>query len=67
MARAGTIARVHHIPDCDICKQEGKTVPAAYDCKTIWGPWAYVCEEHFKTHTNEVLGTGRGQKLELIS
>ena len=28
---------------CDFCKQ-----PAKYDGKTKLGPWAYMCEEHFK-------------------
>lgn len=27
---------------CDFCGMEAK-----YDCKTIYGPWAYVCENCF--------------------
>ena len=33
---------------CDICAALNKQVPAIYDAKTTMGPWAYVCEEHFK-------------------
>lgn len=55
---------VEELPDCDYCKQEGRTPPekAEYDGKTKHGPWAYMCEEHFNKY-GVGLGTGLGQKL----
>lgn len=36
---------------CNLCELEGKLqVPATYDAKTYRGPWAYVCDEHLKSH-----------------
>lgn len=63
--QAGDSVKVKDIPECDIHKyEEGKSgVPAAYDGKTKFGPWANMCEDHFKSH-GVGLGTGRGQKLE---
>ncbi len=49
-------------PDCDLCKQQGSQRPAFYDGKTVYGPWAYMCEEHMEEVGNG-LGTGRGQRL----
>jgi hypothetical protein len=46
-------------PDCDFC-QNGTL--ASYDGKTKQGPWAFMCETHFKVH-GVGLGTGAGQKL----
>lgn len=51
---------------CDICHYiEHKEQPAVafYDTKTHLGQWANVCEEHFKSYTNQQLGTGLGQRL----
>ena len=45
---------------CDICDK-----PAEYDGKTILGPWAYMCEQHF-SKLGVGLGTGKGQKLEVV-
>jgi hypothetical protein len=54
---------VSALPDCDICKAvRGEQVAARYDGKTVHGPWAYMCEEHFDSH-GVGLGTGRGQRL----
>jgi len=53
---------VKELPVCDICKIEGCSEPAEYDGKTIYGPWANMCEEHFRLH-GVGLGTGRGQRL----
>lgn len=36
---------------CDACKHKGMPlVPrdAVYDAKTIFGAWAYLCEEHYQ-------------------
>lgn len=32
--------------DCQVCND---STPAAWDAKTIQGPWAYLCDNHFKT------------------
>ena len=60
--------RVATFPDCDFCQQEvapGEWVnKARYDGKTRFGPWANMCERHFRAH-GVGLGTGKGQKLVL--
>lgn len=50
--------------ECDICKHEHghPGVPAVVDGKTVHGPWAFMCGDHFDSH-GVGLGTGRGQKL----
>jgi hypothetical protein len=58
----GEIARVSKIPRCDI---RGCSNDAGYDGKTNLGPWAYMCEKHFK-ELGIGLGTGKGQKLVVI-
>ena len=61
---ASDSVNVREIPECDICKYEEhkEGVPAAYDGKTVHGPWGYMCEKHFGTH-GVGLGTGKGQRL----
>jgi len=62
-----TEVKVAVIPDCNICAYspiQSTSVPAVYDGKTNLGPWAYMCEEHFRTH-GIGLGLGKGQKLVL--
>lgn len=44
--------------NCDICSAEAK-----YDARTIYGPWANVCELCFTMYTHGKLGTGFGQLL----
>jgi hypothetical protein len=65
MSHTGTTTHVHHLPDCDIHKyalnQPG--IPAKYDKRTNTGQWGYVCEDHFKSDTDQRLGTGYGQEL----
>lgn len=39
------------MPKCDFCGQ-----PAAYDAKTILGPWAYVCQQHFNMYCHHTEG-----------
>jgi hypothetical protein len=36
--------------NCDLCKEQGITTPAIYDAKMQEGPWAYMCEAHYKRH-----------------
>ena len=61
-AAAGTVARVDRIPPCDICREQGRQRPAQYDGKTVWGPWAYMCEAHWRRY-GVGLGLGKGQRL----
>jgi len=57
-------AIVDQLPDCDICKMEGKTEPAEYDAKIPGGSWTNLCQQDFDKYGCS-LGTGRGQKLVL--
>lgn len=59
----GTWVRVDELPSCDLCSMLGKYLnPARFDGATVHGPWAYMCEDHFKAD-GLGLGTGRGQRL----
>lgn len=49
-------------PPCDLCAAAGEQVEAAYDGKTIMGPWAYLCTPHWRS-VGVGLGTGLGQEL----
>lgn len=58
-----TEAVVDRIPPCDLCNHLGEPPhPAEYDGKTRMGPWANMCERHFRMY-GVGLGMGRGQKL----
>ncbi|MEM2174129.1 MAG: hypothetical protein QXI58_00690 [Candidatus Micrarchaeia archaeon] len=48
---------VDDLPLCNFCKKT-----AEYDARTIYGPWAYMCEDCFKKF-GIGLGIGQGQKL----
>jgi hypothetical protein len=52
-------AKVGALPPCDVCG-----ITARYDAKTTAGPWAYLCEPHFR-QLGVGLGTGLGQRLTL--
>jgi len=39
------------VQKCDFCDR-----PAVYDGKTIMGPWAYMCQDHFSTYGVNVAG-----------
>jgi hypothetical protein len=59
----GREAVVDRMPTCDLCRGGGRpTEPAFYDGKTTQGPWAFMCERHFREY-GVGLGEGRGQKL----
>jgi hypothetical protein len=47
---------------CNFCE----TDEAAYDGKTIYGPWAFMCHNCFEAF-GVGLGLGKGQKLETES
>lgn len=55
---------VDRIPNCDLCATAvvPKQTPAIVDGKTRMGPWANMCERHFKQYGCG-LGLGRGQQL----
>ena len=61
---SGREAVVDAIPNCDLCAAGKASVvnPAAYDGATVMGPWAYMCEAHFRQYGVGV-GEGRGQRL----
>lgn len=59
-----TTVEVSEIPSCDFEHLGGTTTQAAYDGKTNMGPWAYMCETHFKM-IGVGLGLGKGQRLVL--
>lgn len=57
----GQEARVERLPKCDFCGNR-----AAYDAKTKQGPWANMCETHWRVHAeSQQLGIGMGQRLVL--
>lgn len=67
------IAYVSVIPNCDICGP-AEPKPAVVDARTIHGPWASMCDEHWRQHTpfpaipghpDPKLGTGVGQRYVL--
>jgi hypothetical protein len=50
---------VNVLPQCQFnCEEK-----AVYDTRTKIGPWAFVCEAHWKEHGVGRLGTGFGQRL----
>lgn len=53
-----TEVKVSSLPVCDVCGAG----EAQYDGKTVYGPWAYMCESCF-VKLGSGLGTGRGQRL----
>lgn len=51
---------VRELPTCSFCP-----LAAKFDGATVFGPWAYMCEEHFAAH-GIGLGVGVGQRLVLV-
>jgi len=62
MPKIHTEVIVQKLPNCDFCENMGVKTKAAYDGKTTFGPWAWMCEEHFKQYGTG-LGLGIGQRL----
>ena len=58
------VVYVSEIPLCDFCSTSGMNRKAKYDAKTQWGPWANMCEIHFRQNGIK-LGTGFGQELKV--
>lgn len=52
------------LPNCDLCREEGKSVEAEVDGRMNTGQWAYMCKAHHKKY-GVGLGMGKGQKLVL--
>ena len=53
------VIEVRSIPNCDFCENP---TPGPYDFRTVRGPWAYGCYEHYRYHAMfSTLGTGKGQ------
>ena len=63
-----TQVKVNELPRCSFWDLEPKLCRdggvAAFDGRTIHGPWAYMCQYHFDAYGVGV-GLGRGQKLVL--
>ena len=57
-----TETTVVSLPACDFCNQDGHSRAARYDGKTAMGPWANMCQAHFRQY-GVGLGLGRGQRL----
>jgi hypothetical protein len=60
-----TTTTVTTLPACDLCTPERSPSgrrEALYDGKTTEGPWAYMCDIHFRLFGTG-LGLGRGQRL----
>ena len=60
-----TTVTVASLPKCDLCPADDAAL-AAYDARTVMGPWANMCEGHF-AHYGVGLGTGSGQRLVLAT
>jgi hypothetical protein len=50
------------LPMCNFVHGTAEPEPAHYDGATIHGPWAFMCEEHFRLY-GIGLGLGKGQRL----
>lgn len=60
---ASTEVKMTTMPDCNICTKEGMKTEAKYDAKSLYGWWAYFCQDHWERYTPQKLGTGYGQRL----
>ena len=55
--RKGHAVEVTWHSKCDFCEKQ-----ASYDGRTVFGPWANLCEEHFEQY-GVGTGVGYGQRL----
>ena len=63
----GKTVEVVSLPNCDFCLYDDhRERKAEYDGRTVHGPWANMCQEHFTIH-GVGLGTGKGQQFVLKS
>jgi hypothetical protein len=63
LLKKGHEVEVSVIPNCDICASLKKSTAATHDGATRLGPWAYMCDAHWKTYGPGTTGIGMGQKL----
>jgi hypothetical protein len=65
--RAGTVAVMHRLPQCDLCALAGRhAVEARYDAPTTddgTGPWGYMCPACYRLRSTGRLGNSLGQYL----
>lgn len=47
---------------CDFCFK-----PATYDAKTAYGPWAFMCDEHFEKVASKAPDTYRRLEPEVVT
>jgi hypothetical protein len=55
-------SKIPKIPKCDICLSDGRDGPAVYEAKTVYGPWAFLCQKCFD-EVGISLEMGLGRKL----
>lgn len=65
--RPGHVVDVAALPGCDICKthRPAQNVPATWDCPTIFGSWANlcdICQPRYGAYPGRT-GVGIGQRL----
>jgi len=63
---SATQVEVTKIPPCDVCRQNEIERDAKYDARTLYGSWAFLCQEHFDSIGPGRLGTGYGQRLKKV-
>ena len=51
---------------CEICSRTLANSGTAFDAKTAFGPWAWMCSACFNEHRGQ-LGTGKGQRYTLTA
>jgi hypothetical protein len=65
--RPGHIVAVGEIPTCDMCRthRPAQRVLASWDCPTIYGPWANLCDPCNALYARYPgrTGVGIGQRL----
>lgn len=53
---------MEEIPDCVFCKEIGQKESATHDGATVFGSWAYMCDDCFAS-CGTGTGHGKGQRL----
>lgn len=52
---------------CDICEIDGtERKPASYDAKSLLGPWAYMCDDHYILWADRTPGFSTKLKTEVV-
>jgi len=58
-----TKAYMLEIPACDFCDRAAEYDANMNRTHGDRSPWAYMCRDHWLTHSDTQLGTGRGQRI----